>query len=219
MKIKAIIALLAILALTVTCTAFVLAETEVTPDEASVVDNFPIEESETEEPENITNDDYIMNFPIIFIDDIKYDYSDEDCTSEISSYSDISQYVGQEFYYPQYGVNPCGGILSVLYNQRYYVAHGDKTENGCYNNLQFNVMGEIISYFWIDINYSDSFYEETPGDIVYEALGSRFIIRQNSWATNYGSYYVKGILDGNTYSFTVDSVENAKLVINSLKKQ
>ncbi|MBR5279262.1 MAG: hypothetical protein IKU23_08415 [Clostridia bacterium] len=216
MKLKIFAALLTALAISLSFTAWATAANQATEDEITAdITDAPDVSEDISASGGFTN---LPDFDIIFIDDVNGDYQDGYKT--MKSFADISTYLEKELYYPDFDTLPIGGLLSVLYNQRYYVAHGDKTQSGSFNNLQFNYMNDVLEHFWIDIDYIDSYYEPMPEDSFYNAHGGEFLIRKNIYsASANNAYLVKGSIEGNTYSFTACSAETAKLIIDSLKKQ
>ena len=217
MKIKAIIALIAALAISATCTGFVLAEGEATPDNAPILsETAEVSEENTDAPEDIINESeemltsekYSDETPILLMDRVK------DEILYCSSPTAISEYVGQEFYYPVYGTDV--SRLTVMYSRPSL----DKTEETAYNSLQIEAHDAFI-YFWIESTTAakDTYTDENT--VLYESHGTVFAINdvyQPDNPCSEGHYYAEGVIEGCCYSFLTDTIEDAKLVIDSLKK-
>lgn len=175
---------------------------------AGQIKNYLGIDNQQENSDNVSiSDDYTEENKICFIDTIS------DNGGYVASVNDIAVLIQQDFYYPaQYDQQ---NLLTVMYNTRSYVSPPDYETQHQYCNLQFTAMFDPSQRFWVNLNHTETAYSQ-KGDIAYESHGTVFYIRKNS--NNDSNYYALGILEGNSYSFTADTVEAAKSIIDSLKK-
>lgn len=136
----------------------------------------------------------------------------------VSDYDDIAESIGQDFYYPTCGTEEPESFVSVMYSTKSVISATDPSSVEYYNAIQFNIFG-TINYFWVDIHPTADPVYETTG-IVYEKHGTVFHIREgyDYEIAKLGKYHVSGMIEGNWYTFYADSVEDAKAVIDGLKK-
>lgn len=122
-----------------------------------------------------------------------------------STYDSVAESVEQAFYYPTWGVE--SEVFPYISRQE------DR------NSIQISYQGKI-RFFWIDFDVDCSTWEPEAGAEIYEQHGTAFYIRKgyDFEVAKLGAYHVSGILDGDLYTFYIDSVENAKTVIDGLQK-
>ncbi len=220
MKLKTIIAILAVLALSVTGTAFALAENEieenipesvlpeiVEPEAEEVIDE-TVEEAVEEAPvviERRDRDNRTDEFTVMFNDRLD---GTEDIDDTIYFYRSVKDAVADysDDYYVPTGMNE--SFVDIIYDARGIHKEGPVVFQIGYYSDDFDMVwlypGE--GHFGV---YSD--------DEVYVSNGNTFYIGEFN-VGNRDGYLAWGVIEGNTYQVHTSTAEKAKQIIDSFEK-
>lgn len=156
------------------------------------------------------NKTYICNIEKIHFVCYEEDYK----STVLSSFDEIAEIIGTDFYYPAYGFEH--SELTV----RYSASDVDGSEETAYHSLQMDAHGAFV-YFWFQSRTDTAGAHVDENTVLYEKHGAVFAINDASDSENpnsEGNYFATGIIEGCRYSFLTDTLENAKAVIDSLRK-
>ena len=215
MKLKALIASVCVIAMSATCSAFALAEsTSEAIADASVVETPAdeaieapaIEEESVEETVIERSEKYSNEFNVLTLDYV----NDSDCFYK--SVKDAVADYGTDLYYPAYEGYENAFQAHIIYSARGESGEGPKV-------LQIEYAREDLEICWIKIGVTaiESYDLNTA---IYESNGTVFYFGEyhEEGPNGYGGHIVEGILDGNCYQFFVKTVEEGKLIVDSLTK-
>ncbi len=219
MKLKVIIALAVICAISVTGSAFALAEDDnavvediVDPVYAEdapaeeVIEDEAVEEA-IEETVIERSEKYSKDFAVLMLDYV------ESSTCYYRSVKDAVADYGTDLYYPAYEGYENAFQAHIIYSARGENSEGPKV-------LQIEYAREDLEICWIKVGVTFANGSMDPDAEAYESHGTVFYIGQyrEEGPNGYGGHSVNGVLDGNCYEFFVKTVEEGKLIIDSLTK-
>ncbi len=136
------------------------------------------------------------------------DYSSE-CVYYYRSVKDAVADYGTDLYYPAYEGYENALRADIIYSVR-----------GGTSVFQIEYARESLELCWIEVGATFANGSMDPDAEKYESHGTVFYIGQyrEEGPNGYGGHSVEGILDGNRYQFFVKTVEEAKLIVDSLTK-
>ncbi len=244
MKLKALIAFVCVVATVFACSAFALAEesgienaipaaaesiaedapivedapaveevpaVEEAPavEDAPAVEEAPAVEDEAEEAVIERSEKCTADFNVHILDYIN------DSSCYYRSVKDVVADYGEDLYYPAYEgyENACQAYI--IYAERGYADGriGPKV-------LQIEYACEYLEICWIKIGATVANEGMNPVAEIYESHGAEFYISEyfEEGPNNYGGHIVEGVIEGNCYQFFVKTVEEGKLIVDSLTK-
>ena len=215
MKLKALVAIIAALALSVTGSAFALAETDDAVIEDVVAEEAPADavvEDAVEEPIVIERSETWTNdFDVLFIDRVEDNSTYSVCYYK--SVQDAVAYYADGLYYPAYEGYVNASNAHIIYAKRGVNAEGPAV-------FQIEYPRDDLEICWIKMGVTFTGESMNPNAEKYESHGTVFYIGEywEEGPNGFGGHYTEGILEGNCYSFFTKTAEEAKLIIDSLTK-
>ena len=216
MKLKALIALVCILAMALTLSAFALAEEAAEPAVNAPVDEaFALEATDDteapvieEEPKETVerSEKYSDDFNVLTLNYV------DDSVCYYKSVKDAVADYGEDLYYPAYEGYENAYAAHIIYSARGERGEGPKV-------LQIEYAREDLEICWIKLGVTA--IESYGLDVeAYESNGTVFYFGEyrEEGPNGYGGHNVEGVLDGNCYQFFVKTIEEGKLIVDSLTK-
>lgn len=220
MKLKTIIAILAVLALSVTGTAFALAESEteekipeivlpeVAEPEAEEAIETTVEETAEEAPVVIERRDRTNKteeFTVMFNDRLD---GTEDVDDTLYFYRSVKDAVADysDGYYCPTGMDE--SFVDILYNARGVNKEGPVV-------FQIHYYSDDFDMVWL--YPGTGHFGIAPDEEVYVSNGNTFYIGE-FFDGHEDGYLAWGVIDGNTYQVHTSTAEKAKLIIDSFEK-
>ncbi len=116
---------------------------------------------------------------------------------------------GENLYYPAYEGYENAFQAHIIYSMR-----GDNP------SFQIEYARETLEICWIKIGVTVANGGMNPFVEKYESHGAEFYISEyiKEGPNNYSGHLVEGVLEGNSYQFFVKTVEEGKLIVDSLAK-